>query len=175
MFESTVKEIPRKHLLIIAYKESGMPRLDLMPMNNGREQQDALEWVKPMKEDLQVADLFEATIGGKFAALNLLEENKDSLTENICGAVVNTASEALCKVRKKKKPWMIDNILDLCDRRRSLKKSRKDGPMEWQCQIITRSIKNSEKMEQKKTGSQTHIKKLIQDSEQGSLRPFSTL
>ena len=34
-------------------------------------------------KDPEVADLFEATIGGKFAALNLLEENIDNRTENI--------------------------------------------------------------------------------------------
>ena len=56
-------------------------------------------------------------IGGKFVALNLLEENR----ENIHGALVNTASEVLGKARKKK-PWMTNDILHLCDRRRRLKK-----------------------------------------------------
>ena len=44
--ENTMKEIPRKDLLIIHV--TGMPRLDLMPMNNGQEQWDALGWEKPM-------------------------------------------------------------------------------------------------------------------------------
>ena len=34
-------------------------------------------------KDREVPDLFEATIGGRFAALNLLEENTDNLTEDI--------------------------------------------------------------------------------------------
>ena len=34
-----------------SYKETGMLRLDLMPMNNGQEQWDALEWEKPMTEE----------------------------------------------------------------------------------------------------------------------------
>ena len=71
-------------------------------------------------------------IGGKFAALNLLEENIDSLTENIHGALVDTASEVLGKARKKNKPWMTNDILDLCDRKRSLKKGRKEGPLAMQ-------------------------------------------
>ena len=72
-------------------------------------------------------------IGGRFAALSLLEENIDNLTENIHGAVVDTASEVLGKAaRKKKKPWMTNDILDLCDRRRSLKKKRKEGPLATQ-------------------------------------------
>ena len=34
------------------YKETGMPGLDLMPMNNGQEQWDALELEKPTKEEI---------------------------------------------------------------------------------------------------------------------------
>ena len=56
--------------------------------------------------DPQAADLFEATIACRFAALNLLEENIDSLTENIHGELINTASEVFGKARRKKKPWM---------------------------------------------------------------------
>ena len=64
-------------------------------------------------KDPEVADLFEATIDGKFAALNLLEENIDNLTANIHGALVDTASEVLRKPGKKKKTWMTNDILDI--------------------------------------------------------------
>ena len=57
--------------------------------------------------DPQVADLFEVTIGGTFATLDLLEENIDNLTENIHGALIDTTSEVLGKARKKKKPWRL--------------------------------------------------------------------
>ena len=39
-------------------------------------------------------------------------------------AVTETASEILGKHRQKKKPWVTANILDLCDRRRELRKKR---------------------------------------------------
>ena len=70
----------------------------------------------------------ELLCGGKFVALNQYEENIDNLTENIHGAVLDTAPEVLGKVRKKKKPWMTMtyDILDLCSRRRSLKKRRQE-------------------------------------------------
>ena len=55
-------------------------------------------------KDREVADLFETTIGGKFAAINLLEEKKDNLTESIHAALVDTASEVLGKTKKKKTP-----------------------------------------------------------------------
>ena len=70
------------------------------------------------------ADLFEATIRGKLPVLNLLEENIDTLTWNIHGAVIDVASEVLGKARKKKRPWATNDIRDLCDKRREA--SRKD-------------------------------------------------
>ena len=76
-------------------------------------------------KDPEVADLFEATTGGKFAALNLLEENIDNLAENIRGALVDTASEVLGKTRKKKKPWMTNDIQDVIEEGASIKEDKK--------------------------------------------------
>ena len=39
-------------------------------------------------------------------------------------AMTETASEILSKHRQKKKPWNTAEILDLCDKRRELKKKR---------------------------------------------------
>lgn len=39
-----------------------------------------------------------------------------------------TATEVLGKERKKNNPWVTDDILDLCDLRRTLKKTKKDNP-----------------------------------------------
>ena len=47
--ESTIKEILRKDLLII---QGDWNAKDLMPMNNGQEQWDGLEWEKPTKEEI---------------------------------------------------------------------------------------------------------------------------
>ena len=80
-------------------------------------------------KDPAAADLFKTTIEGKFAVPNLLEENIDNLTESIHGALVDNASELLGKARKKKKPRMTNDLLDLCERRRSLKKRRKEGSL----------------------------------------------
>ena len=85
--------------------------------------------LKLKQKDQEVAGLLEATIRGKFAALNLLEENIDNITER---ALVATASEVLGKTMGKKKPWMTNDILDLCYRRRSPKKRRKEGPLAMQ-------------------------------------------
>ena len=76
-----------------------------------------------------------------------------------------TASEVLGKARQKKKLQMTNDILDLCDRRRSLKKRRKEHPM--QCRTTVKSIKYSEE-------SLTDVKKLIVQSEQETARWFLT-
>ena len=89
-------------------------------------------------KDMEVADLFEATIGGKVAALNLLEENINNITENVHGALVDTASEVPGKARKKKKkPRMTNDSLDLCDRR----KEKEEKKALRQCRTTVMSIK----------------------------------
>ena len=69
----------------------------------------------------------EAVIGGRFAPLTIMSnDNKDidSMITTFNTAVTETASEILGKHRQKKKPWITSEILDLCDKRRELKKKR---------------------------------------------------
>ena len=56
--------------------------------------------LEKLKRPTQAADLFVATIGGKFEAFNLLEENIDKLTENIHAAFADAASEVLWQSHK---------------------------------------------------------------------------
>ena len=64
-------------------------------------------------------------IGGKFAPLTIIS-NKDTDIDSVITtfntAVTETASEILCKHRQKIKPWVTAEILDLCDKRRELRK-----------------------------------------------------
>ena len=66
-------------------------------------------------------------IGGRFAPLVILS-NKDTDIESMIttfnAAVTETASEILGKHRRKKKPWITAEILDLCDKKRELRKKR---------------------------------------------------
>ena len=48
----------------------------------------------------------------------------DSMITTFNTAVTETASDILDKQRQKKKPWVTAEILDLCDRRRELRKKR---------------------------------------------------
>ena len=48
----------------------------------------------------------------------------DSMITTFNTAVTETASEILGKHRQKKKPWITAEILDLCDKKRELRKKR---------------------------------------------------
>ena len=87
-----------------------------------------------------MACTFQATIGGKFAQLiGLSDEDMDidTMITTYNTAVTDAASEVLGKERRRKKPRVTKDVLDLFDERRNLKKKR------------------YEKKEQKNTGKQT--------------------
>ena len=74
--------------------------------------------------DQDVACIFQATIGGKFAPLiGLSDEGMgiDIMITTYNTAVTDTASEILGKERRRKKPWGTKYVLDHCDERGDLK------------------------------------------------------
>ena len=78
-------------------------------------------------KDPYVLETFQAMIGEKFAPLTIMDNedtDMDSVITTFNTAVVETASEILGKHRQKKKPWVTAEILDLCDKRRELRKKR---------------------------------------------------
>ena len=75
--------------------------------------------------DPDVACTFQSTIGGKFAPLiGLSDEGMDTMITIYNTAVTDAASEILGNERRRKKPWVTKDVLDLCDERRDLKKKR---------------------------------------------------
>ncbi|CAM1325864.1 Uncharacterised protein r2_g3476 [Pycnogonum litorale] len=71
-------------------------------------------------------------MGGKFAPLTILdndnsESDVEALTTSFNTVVIETANEILGKHRPKKKAWVTTEILDLCDKRRELKKKKKEA------------------------------------------------
>ena len=66
-------------------------------------------------------------IGGRFAPLTIMSNEDtdiDSMITTFNTAVTETASEILGKHRQKKKRWITAEILDLCDKRRELRKKK---------------------------------------------------
>ena len=63
-------------------------------------------------------------IGGKFAPLNIMDNEDTDLESMITTfntAVIETASEILGK-HQKKTTWVTADILDLCDKRKEMRK-----------------------------------------------------
>ena len=66
-------------------------------------------------------------IGGRFAPLTIMsneDTDRDSMITTFNTAATVKASEILGKHRQKKNPWITAEILDLCDKRRQLRKNR---------------------------------------------------
>ena len=78
-------------------------------------------------KDPNVLETFQAMIGGRFAPLTIMSNEDtdiDSTITTFNTSVTETASEILGKHQKKKKNWITGEILDLCDKRRELRKKR---------------------------------------------------
>ena len=72
-------------------------------------------------------ETFQAMISGRFAPLTIMsneDTDMDSMITTFNTAVTQTASEILGKHHQKTKPWVTAEILDLCDKRRELRKNR---------------------------------------------------
>ena len=66
-------------------------------------------------------------IGGKFAPLTIIDNEDtdlDSMITTCNTAMTETASVVLGKHNQKKNPWVIAEILDLCNKRTELRQKR---------------------------------------------------
>ena len=81
-------------------------------------------------KDPEIVEVFQAQLGGRFAALSLLDGDIDALTNNFNETVLKTAEEVIGRQRKKHQPWTSNEILDLCDKRRALKNTKNSSPKE---------------------------------------------
>ena len=78
-------------------------------------------------KDPNMLESFQVMIGGRFAPLTIMSNEDtdiDSMITTFNTAVTETASEILGKHRQKKKTWINAEILDLCNKRRELRKNR---------------------------------------------------
>lgn len=69
---------------------------------------------------------FQTEVNVKFADLNLLDSDVDTLTLDINKVLLNTAEEVLGKPQEKIQLCITKEILNLCDKRWELKKYRSD-------------------------------------------------
>ena len=100
--------------------------------------------------DPDVAFTFQATTGEKFSPLiGLRDEDMDinTMITTYNTAVTDAANEILGKERPRKKPWVTNDVLELCDERRDLKKKRykAEGAKEYRKENrrIQKAVKNA--------------------------------
>ena len=72
-------------------------------------------------KDPKTAEVFQANVGGKFAALYILDSEIDTLVNSLKEGLLATAEGVLGRQRTKIQPWVTNKILDLCDQREQLK------------------------------------------------------
>ncbi|XP_055877093.1 uncharacterized protein LOC129924650 [Biomphalaria glabrata] len=117
-------------------------------------------------KDPQVAAIFEAQVGRRFAALNILDSNEqdiDTQVNMLNTAVTDTALEILGKLHPLKKPWVTEDILQLCDKRRELKgKKLSDPKYVHEYKSVNKRIRKGMKEAKKKW-----IENKCQEKEQG--------
>ena len=97
-------------------------------------------------KDPEVAEAFHAKIGGKLAALTILDADgtdMETLINTFNTAVTNTANDILGIHRPAKKPWVTADLLDLCDKHRELKKKKKDAEGIRQYRAVKQEIKKA--------------------------------
>ena len=96
--------------------------------------------------DPDMACTFQSTIGGKFASLiGLSDKDMDIDTTTYNTAVTNAASEILGMERRRKKPWVTKDVLDICDERRDFKKKRYEAEGAKEYREANRRIKKAVK------------------------------
>ena len=74
-------------------------------------------------KDVDIQETFQITMGGKFAPLMELM-NLQELTDRFTEGTNEVSMEVLGKEKRKKQPWMTDEILEKCDERRKLKTAK---------------------------------------------------
>jgi hypothetical protein len=105
-------------------------------------------------KDPEVAEAYQAMIGGKFAPLTILDADDtdmDTLITTFNTATTETASEILGRHRPVKKPWVTAEVLNLCDKRKrsKLKKKENDTEGSEQHKAVNRKVKKSMKKQQR--------------------------
>ena len=116
--------------------------------------------------DRTVISAFQATIVGRFAPLAMLvdeDADLDSMVTHCNKAVTDTEAELLGKQRRKRKPCVTPDILDLCDQRRALKKKRGEPEGAKDYREIKRKIRTEMKMAKwpwpKRVGYRVNVRK----------------
>lgn len=73
-------------------------------------------------KDPSIAEIIQVNVGGKYAALLTLEEDPETMTNKSNETMIEAAYDVLGKHRQKTQARVTDEILEMCDVIRDLKK-----------------------------------------------------
>jgi exonuclease III len=104
-----------------------LTRLKLKLKSNRSNKSSRIRFNLDRLKDPKVAEIFQAQVGGKFAALTIVNQDVDNLANTLKEVLISTAEEVIGRKRSKKQQWVTDEILDLCDKRRTLKKEKQSN------------------------------------------------
>lgn len=119
-------------------------------------------------KDPKIAEVFQAQVGGKFAALSTADSDVDTLAGNIKEVLLNTADEVIGRPRRKKQPWITSEILDLCDERRTLKQAKKSSPEAASSYKMTNSLIRNKMTEAKENWIEGQCRNIEEGIKRGS-------
>ena len=101
----------------------------------------------PGREDITIATWNVRTLRAEGKLEELLHEmDRYKWSTHFNKAVTDTAAALLDKQRRKRKPWVTPEILELCDQRRDLKKKRGEPEGAKDYREIKRKIRTEIKM-----------------------------
>ena len=69
---------------------------------------------------MKTTEVFQAKVGGKFAALCILDSDIDTLANSLKEGLLATADGVLGRQRTKIQPWVTNEVLDRSDQREQL-------------------------------------------------------
>ena len=72
-------------------------------------------------KDPKLAEVFQAKVIGKFAALGIFDSDIDTLVHSLKDEQLATAEGVLGRQRTKIQPWVTNEVFDLSDQREQLK------------------------------------------------------
>ena len=85
--------------------------------------------------------MFQAKVGGKFAALCILDSDIDTFSNSVKEGLLATTEGVLGRQRTKIQPWVTNEVLDRSDQREQLKQKYTSTEAGLECRKVNRKVR----------------------------------
>ena len=100
-------------------------------------------------KDPKLAEVFQAKVIGKFAALGIFDSDIDTLVHSLKDEQLATAEGVLGRQRTKIQPWVTNEVFDLSDQREQLKQKYTSTEAGLEYRKVKRDVRKKMKATQK--------------------------